>query len=90
MGAEQKTHFRLDKSKCTKCGKCMDTCSGMVIAFGRDGYPEMKEFERFGWRGCWKCQHCLAVCPQGAISILSLIHIYPLCAGKHRTAERLG
>ena len=69
MGAEQKTHFRLDKSKCTKCGKCIDTCSGMVIDFGRDGYPEMKEFERFGWRGCWKCQHCLAVCPQGAISI---------------------
>jgi nitroreductase len=41
----------------------------MVLAFGPDGYPEMKAFERFGWRGCWKCQHCLAVCPQGAISI---------------------
>lgn len=41
----------------------------MVIEFGEDGYPYMKEFERFGWRGCWRCQHCLAVCPQGAISI---------------------
>jgi nitroreductase len=30
----------------------------------------MKPFERFGWRGCWRCQHCLAVCPTGAISIL--------------------
>ncbi|MCI5842966.1 MAG: nitroreductase family protein [Clostridiales bacterium] len=24
----------------------------------------------FGWGGCWQCQHCLAVCPVGAISIL--------------------
>lgn len=69
MGAEQKTHFSLDKEKCIKCGNCINTCSGMVLRFGKDGYPEMQEFERFGWRGCWKCQHCLAVCPQGAISI---------------------
>lgn len=69
MGAETKTHFVVDKVKCIKCGKCINTCSGMVIEFGQDGYPYMKEFERFGWRGCWRCQHCLAVCPQGAISI---------------------
>lgn len=69
MGAEQKTYFMVDKSKCIQCGKCINTCSGMVIVSGKDGYPEMKEFERYGWRGCWKCQHCLAVCPQGAISI---------------------
>ena len=69
MGAEEKTHFKIDKDKCIKCGKCINTCSGMVIEFGNDGYPRMKEFERFGWRGCWRCQHCLAVCPQGAISI---------------------
>jgi nitroreductase len=41
----------------------------MVIENGSDGYPYMKSFERFGWRGCWRCQHCLAVCPAGAISI---------------------
>lgn len=69
MGAEEKTHFKIDKNKCIKCGRCINTCSGMVIEFGNDGYPRMKEFERFGWRGCWRCQHCLAVCPQGAISI---------------------
>lgn len=69
MGAEQKAHFKLDQSKCVRCGKCINTCTGMVLVPGKDGYPEMKEFERYGWRGCWKCQHCLAVCPQGAISI---------------------
>lgn len=41
----------------------------MVLKKGADGYPYMREFERFGWRGCWKCQHCLTVCPTGAISI---------------------
>ena len=69
MGMEQKTRFDVHKSKCIRCGKCINTCSGMVIEFGLDGYPAMKAFERFGWRGCWRCQHCLAVCPQGAISI---------------------
>ena len=61
--------FVVDKSKCIKCGKCINVCSGMVLQFGKDGYPEMKDFERFGWRGCWRCEHCLAVCPKGAISI---------------------
>lgn len=69
MGAEQQTHFSVDRSKCIKCGKCINVCSGMVIESGRDDYPTMKEFERYGWRGCWKCEHCLAVCPTVAISI---------------------
>lgn len=29
----------------------------------------MDEIDQFGWWGCWKCEHCLAVCPKGAISI---------------------
>ena len=62
-------NFVVDKTKCTKCGRCKNVCSGMVIDYDKDGYPYMKPFERFGWRGCWKCEHCLAVCPVGAISI---------------------
>lgn len=69
MGMEEKTRFELDKSKCIKCGNCINVCSGMVLEAGQDGYPVMKPFERFGWRGCWRCEHCLAVCPAGAISI---------------------
>ena len=29
----------------------------------------MEAFSEFGWNGCWKCEHCLAVCSSGAISI---------------------
>ncbi|MBQ9306687.1 MAG: nitroreductase family protein [Clostridia bacterium] len=69
MGMEEKTRFSVNTARCIQCDRCINTCSGMVIGKGRDGYPEMKPFERFGWQGCWRCQHCLAVCPQGAISI---------------------
>lgn len=65
---EEKTYFKVDPSKCVGCGKCVNVCSGMVLEL-KDGAPVMKPFERFGWRGCWRCQHCLAVCPLGAISI---------------------
>ena len=71
MGMEQRTNFHVDRSKCIHCGKCVNVCSGMVLEIGRDNCPEMKSFERFGWRGCWRCQHCLAVCPTGAISIFN-------------------
>nr|WP_256557110.1 nitroreductase family protein [Hydrogeniiclostridium mannosilyticum] len=30
----------------------------------------MKPITEFGWNGCWKCEHCLSVCPTAAISIL--------------------
>ena len=66
-----KCYFRVDKNKCTKCGKCRKVCNGFIIDYDKDGYPFIKPFERFGWRGCWRCQHCLAVCPEGAISIFN-------------------
>lgn len=55
MGMEQKTHFTVDKSKCIGCGKCVNTCSGMVLSLGKERHPQMRDFERFGWRGCWRC-----------------------------------
>jgi ferredoxin len=66
---QNKAKFYVDDSKCTGCGKCVNVCSGQVLKLV-DGQPEIKDFDRFGWSGCWKCQHCLAVCPEAAISIL--------------------
>jgi ferredoxin/nitroreductase len=66
---QNKAKFYVKEDKCTGCGKCVNVCSGQVLKLV-DGLPEIKDFERFGWNGCWKCQHCMAVCPEAAISIL--------------------
>lgn len=63
------TRFQIDEEKCIQCGNCVKTCTGMVIKQDESKVPYMTSFEKFGWNGCWKCQHCLAVCPTGAISI---------------------
>lgn len=62
-------HFEVNPDKCIHCGHCINVCAGMVLKARSDGVPKMQPFERYGWRGCWRCQHCLAVCPTGAISI---------------------
>ena len=68
MGMAERTRFQVNTDECIGCGRCVNVCSGMVLSM-KDGHPVMKDFERFGWRGCWRCDHCLAVCPTGAISI---------------------
>jgi len=47
-----KCNFKADKSKCIKCGKCKNVCSGLVVEYDNNGYPFILPFERFGWRGC--------------------------------------
>ncbi len=66
---QNKAKFYVDVDKCIGCGNCVNVCSGQVLKLV-DGHPEIKDFDRFGWSGCWKCQHCLAVCQQSAISVL--------------------
>ncbi len=63
-----KANFRIDNAVCTCCGLCAKVCPGGVLHMV-NGAPEIDEFESFGWSGCWKCEHCLAVCPTGAVSI---------------------
>lgn len=65
----EQSHFTVDETKCIHCGRCINVCAGMVLKERSDGVPGMQSFKRYGWRGCWRCQHCLAVCPTGAISI---------------------
>ena len=64
-----KAQFVVDKNRCTGCGMCVKVCSGGVLSMGEDGRVQIEDFQEFGWSGCWKCEHCLAVCPTGAISI---------------------
>ena len=69
MRTLDRTYFTVDKSKCAGCGRCINVCPGAVLDFGPDGFPRMTADGRFGWNGCWRCEHCLAVCPAGAVSV---------------------
>jgi nitroreductase/NAD-dependent dihydropyrimidine dehydrogenase PreA subunit len=58
--------FVVDDGRCNRCGDCVSDCPACIIALGDDGpafIPEEKE------QYCIRCQHCLAVCPEGAVSI---------------------
>ncbi len=57
--------FKIDEQKCTQCGICSKECP-MLIINGKNGIPAIKEGKE---KNCIQCQHCLAVCPTGALSI---------------------
>lgn len=53
--------------KCIHCGKCINDCIAKVLEFDENNVPKVAEG---GENRCVKCQHCLAICPVGALSIL--------------------
>lgn len=57
--------FKADYNKCTKCGLCVENCSPGALDFDEYHSPKMANP-----KNCMECQHCFAVCPVGAISIL--------------------
>ena len=63
--------FTVDENKCVHCGRCVSSCSSVILSLDEAGLPRMKDGVDgvVGWDGCYRCQHCLAVCPAGAISI---------------------
>jgi Fe-S-cluster-containing hydrogenase component 2 len=61
--------FQVDQNRCIGCGKCVRVCAGGILYLNEEKKAEMTEVKTFGWDGCWKCEHCLAVCPKGAIRI---------------------
>nr|WP_321452295.1 nitroreductase family protein [uncultured Carboxylicivirga sp.] len=57
--------FKIDEALCTQCSLCAKECPSLIID-GKNGIPVIKEGKE---KNCIKCQHCLAVCPTGALSI---------------------
>ena len=56
--------IHIDETKCLKCKACVNDCIVKVLTVGDNGFPRVRpEDERF----CLNCQHCLAVCPVGAV-----------------------
>jgi len=54
--------FTVDKKKCVKCGACVRDCAFRALRADVDGKPVFEYPEL-----CMRCQHCLAICPSGAV-----------------------
>lgn len=52
-----------DKDKCVHCGKCIPSCNHFANKFDEDGNYSIN------YHHCTMCQHCLKVCPVGAITL---------------------
>ncbi len=61
-------NFKVDVDKCTRCGACIRDCVAQIIGWVDDLPVILPEREE----DCIGCQHCLAVCPTGAVSIFGL------------------
>lgn len=57
-------NFKVNKEKCIKCKLCINDCIAKIIDVDNDGYPIVQNEQN-----CIGCQHCLAICPNAAISI---------------------
>lgn len=58
--------FTVNSDLCIQCGACAEDCPFRIIDM-LDGFPVINPSRV---HHCIGCQHCLAVCPSGALSIL--------------------
>ena len=75
--SKETAQFKVDENLCTGCETCLKLCPGNMISGGKvlvmkNGHPYMPHQNKFGFMACWKCQHCMAACPTGAISVLGV------------------
>lgn len=55
-------NITIDPAKCTACGRCRDDCPDNVLIITEKSAEYTGQF-------CVKCGHCVAICPQGAVSM---------------------
>lgn len=55
----------IDKNKCIHCGLCIKDCIVRVLEFDENKNPK---YCNGGENVCVACQHCMAICPTGALS----------------------
>ncbi len=60
-------NFTVQKDRCTRCGLCVLDCPSRIIKRNAEQMPYISGEDE---ENCLQCQHCLAICPTAAISIL--------------------
>jgi NAD-dependent dihydropyrimidine dehydrogenase PreA subunit/nitroreductase len=61
--------FSVKSERCGGCAVCVKDCPTKIIQLNDRKLPFIAEADE---GKCMQCQHCLAICPKGAISILGL------------------
>ena len=60
-------NFKVDEKLCTKCGLCVNDCPMRIIDMRKGNVPRVTEAKEIA---CIECQHCMTICPTGALSIM--------------------
>ena len=60
-------NFQAHPDKCTRCGLCVQDCPSSIIERSGDAVPFIRPENE---PRCIHCQHCLAICPAAAVTIL--------------------
>lgn len=62
--------FVVDENRCTRCGQCVRDCVAKIITRSGSEIPRIRPEDEVN---CIRCQHCLSVCPEAAVSIFGLL-----------------
>ena len=60
-------NFTVNAERCVRCGQCSRDCPARIIVQKGAALPRIRKIQE---AMCLQCQHCLAICPKAAISIL--------------------
>ena len=55
----------INEEKCIHCGMCIKDCIVSILEFDENKHPK---YCQNGENSCVACQHCMAICPTGALS----------------------
>ncbi|MBW1988582.1 MAG: nitroreductase family protein [Deltaproteobacteria bacterium] len=71
----------VDRDKCEKCLRCIDSCPTAGFEKDEEGFPVPVGYGGMD-QACLNCWNCVAVCPSGALTIEGP---YQVPAGRYRT-----